>query len=354
MPGQTLTDTPVERFELAPGYTISRLIKGGWHLAGGHGPVDREQAIADMARFVEAGVTTFDCADHYTGVEALIGDFLAAHPSLASQVQVQTKFVPDYDRLQSCDRDYVTGIIDRSLARLRVDCLDLVQFHWWNTAVPGWIETMGLLDDLRRAGKIRHLGLTNFNTDCTRRILAAGIPLAATQVQYSLIDARPEKGLVELCGEHGVSLLCYGSLAGGFFADRWLGQPEPLEPLENRSQTKYKLIIEDFGGWPPFQRMLETMDDIARKHRVSIPQVATRWVLDRPAVGAAIVGATSARHLGDNLKVFGFALDDEDRVLLETVRAERRGPDGDVYDVERDKTGRHGRIMRYNQNDGRV
>src|SRR5690606_30233694 len=80
MPGQTVSDTPVERFELAPGYTISRLIKGGWHLAGGHGRVDRDQAIADMARFVEAGVTTFDCADHYTGVEALIGDFFAAHP----------------------------------------------------------------------------------------------------------------------------------------------------------------------------------------------------------------------------------------------------------------------------------
>ncbi|MFZ9479646.1 MAG: aldo/keto reductase, partial [Steroidobacteraceae bacterium] len=68
---------------LAPGYTISRLIKGGWHLAGGHGSVDRQQALRDMAAFVEAGITTIDCADIYTGVEELIGEFRAQYPALA-------------------------------------------------------------------------------------------------------------------------------------------------------------------------------------------------------------------------------------------------------------------------------
>ena len=66
--------------DLAPGYRISRLIKGGWQLAGGHGPVAHAHALADMAAFVEAGITTFDCADIYTGVESLIGRFRAAHP----------------------------------------------------------------------------------------------------------------------------------------------------------------------------------------------------------------------------------------------------------------------------------
>ncbi|WP_341913324.1 aldo/keto reductase [Ferrovibrio terrae] len=343
----------VERYELAPGYSMSRLLKGGWHLAGGHGDVDRKQAIDDMAAFVEAGITSFDCADHYTGVEELIGDFRAAYPQLGRRIEIHTKFVPDYDRLTSCDRTYVESIIDRSLTRLRTDCLDLVQFHWWNYAVPGYVEAMGVLDDLRRAGKIRLLGLTNFNTATTAEIVAAGVPVAATQVQYSVLDSRPERGLVELCRAHGIGLLCYGALAGGFLSEAWLDKPEPQEPLANRSLTKYKLIIEDFGGWALFQQLLVTLQQIGQRHGTGIGQVATRYVLDRPGVAGAIIGATSTKHLAANLRVDTLRLDTVDRTALDAVLAQRQGPPGDCYDIERDKTGRHGRIMRYNLNDGR-
>ncbi|MGD8491689.1 MAG: aldo/keto reductase, partial [Anaerolineae bacterium] len=85
----------VDRFQLAPGYSISRVIKGGWQLAGGHGTVDRDQALADMRQYVEAGITTFDCADIYTGVEALIGEFLRRYGADLPAVQVHTKYVPD-------------------------------------------------------------------------------------------------------------------------------------------------------------------------------------------------------------------------------------------------------------------
>src|ERR1700676_4120879 len=92
-PGEALAMIP--RCTLSDGYSISRIVKGGWHLAGHHGPVDPAGACKDMASFVEAGITTFDCADIYTGVEALIGDFRRAYPGLARLVQVHTKFVPD-------------------------------------------------------------------------------------------------------------------------------------------------------------------------------------------------------------------------------------------------------------------
>jgi aryl-alcohol dehydrogenase-like predicted oxidoreductase len=344
---------PCDRIELAPGYTVSRLVKGGWHLAGGHGPVDRAQAIQDMAEFVLAGITTFDCADHYTGVEELIGDFRAAHPELGRQVQIHTKCVPDYDRMTSCDATYLQSIIDRSLMRLRTDCLDLVQFHWWNYSVPGYVEAMQALDRLRQAGKIRFLGLNNSNVARTRELLDAGIPLLSTQVQYSCIDTRPEKGLVELCQQRGVHLLCYGSLAGGFMARSWLNQPEPFEPLGNRSLTKYKLIIEDAGGWTWFQNLLALLDDIAREHDVDLPQVATRWVLDQTQAACAIVGATSSRHLQANLRASGLVLTADDHARIRALMDSREPVPGDVYDLERDKTGRHGRIMRYNLNEGR-
>ncbi len=342
--------TEMERVALAPGYTISRLLKGGWHLAGGHGPVDRQAAIRDMAAFVEAGITTFDCADHYSGVEALIGDFRAAHPALARRNQIHTKFVPDYDRLAAVDRAYVESIIDRSRRRLRVERLDLVQFHWWDTSTPGFVEAGLILQDLKRAGKIAHIGTTNFNLARLRELLDAGVEIIANQPQYSPIDLRPESGLIDFTAAGGIQLLCYGTLAGGFFSADWLGRPEPTAPFDNRSLNKYKLIIEDFGGWDLFQELLRAFQRLATKHEVSIPLIALRWVLDRPGVGGAIVGATSARHLAENLRLFNFRLDAEDDAAIRQVIDRRTGPAGDCYDLERDKTGRHGRIMRYNQN----
>jgi aryl-alcohol dehydrogenase-like predicted oxidoreductase len=345
----------VETIALAAGYSASRLIRGGWQLAGGHGDIDREKAIADMAAFVDAGVTTFDCADIYTGVEEMIGAFretLLAHAGVeaAARLKVHTKFVPDWDMLGKLRKADVEAIIDRSLSRLKTDRLDLVQFHWWNYAAPGLEETGLWLKDLQQAGKIRLIGGTNFDSVHAARLIAAGVPLATMQSQYSLLDTRPENGLTALCAHSGMKLLCYGTVAGGFLSARWLGAAEPKEPYVNRSLVKYKLIIDDFGGWALFQELLAVLDRIARKHGVSITAIATRHVLDRPHVAGVIVGARYADQLMDNLSMFRFSLDAEDRAAIDAVLAKRQGPTGDAYTLERDKEGRHGRIMKYNLN----
>jgi aryl-alcohol dehydrogenase-like predicted oxidoreductase len=306
-----------------------------------------------MAAFVDQGVTTFDCADIYTGVEEMIGRFrerlLATQGAEALRAfKVHTKFVPDWDALARIDRPYVRNVIDRSLRRLRLERLDLVQFHWWNYQTPGVVETALLLKELQDEGKIDQIGGTNFDTAHVRALLDAGVPLVSMQVQYSPLDTRPENGLVALCQERGVKLLCYGTVAGGFLSERWLGAPEPPEPFTNRSLTKYKLIIDDFGGWSLFQNLLATLKAIGSKHGVGLTAVATRWVLDRPAVAGAIIGARYAEHLPANLAAFGFALDGEDRAAIDAVLARRTGPEGDTYTVERDREGRHGRIMHYN------
>ena len=195
------------QIELVPGYRISRLIKGGWHLAGGHGPVDRGQAITDMAQFVQAGLTTFDCADIYTGVEELIGDFRQFHPELAARVQVHTKLVPDYDRLASLQSSEVESIVHRSQQRLRQDTLDLVQFHWWDTAIAGYLEVAQTLRHLQAQGHIRHIGLTNFNTAHTRQLVEFVLPVVSSQVQYSVLDRRPEAQLLPYVSQQGIGLM---------------------------------------------------------------------------------------------------------------------------------------------------
>lgn len=341
----------VERFELTPGYTMSRLLKGGWHLAGGHGQVDRAQAIKDMAAFVEAGITSFDCADHYIGVEELIGDFRRDYPSLAPLVQVHTKFVPDLGALASMNREGVVSIIDRSLKRLRVEQLDLVQYFWWDWNVKGGVETALVLKDLQQQGKIARIGVTNFNTTYLAELVDAGVPVVANQIQYSLVDRRPDWKMNAYCQANGIKILTYGHLLGGFFSEDWLGKPEPQGPFENRSWTKYKLIIDEFGDWSLFQELLAALQRVGKRHGVGIGEVAVRWVLDRPNVAGCIIGATSTRHLARNLKIFDFALSREDRAELALVTDNRRGPPGDCYQLENDRTGPHGRIMRYNQNE---
>jgi aryl-alcohol dehydrogenase-like predicted oxidoreductase len=337
----------IERREIAEGYEISRLIKGGWQLAGGHGAVDRAAAIADMGRYVAAGITTFDCADIYTGVEEMIGAFRrAAGAEALAGLRVHTKFVPDLDRLATIDRAYVRRIIDRSLQRLGVDRLDLVQFHWWDYAVPRYVETGLWLAELQREGKIALLGGTNWDTSRTAELLDAGVPLRTMQVQYSVLDARPESAFVPYCAEHGIVLLCYGTVAGGFLSEGWLGAPEPTA-LANRSLVKYKLIIDDIGGWSVFQRILATLATVAMRHGVDIATIATRYVLDRPLVAGAIVGVRTAAHFDAHRRLFDLAMDSEDRAMIEGALAERQRLAGDVYALERDRTGRHGRIMKY-------
>jgi aryl-alcohol dehydrogenase-like predicted oxidoreductase len=344
---------PVERFSLRPGYEISRVIRGGWQLAGGHGSFDRKEAVADLAAFCEAGIFTFDCADIYTGVEELIGEFRTEYAqrhgeAALRRVKVHTKFVPDLETLADLNRGKVRATIGRSLKRLRCERLDLVQFHWWDYDVPGCIEAGLWLEELRAEGKIELLGGTNFDTPHTEALVAAGVPLASMQVQYSLLDARPENGLVAACEKRGMRLLCYGTVAGGFLSDAWLGKPEPKPPFENRSLTKYKLVIDDFGGWELFQTLLRTLRQVADRHDTDIATVASRAMLDRAMVAAVIVGARNRSHLAANVAISNFQLTSADQDEINAVLRKRQGPLGDTFELERDRAGRHGSIMKYN------
>ncbi len=344
----------VPRLELAPGYSISRVIHGGWQLSQGHrtSAADPAAVLEQLARLADAGFTTFDCADIYTGVEELLGRFLAERRAAVGEgtIQVHTKLVPDLAALPTLSQGDVEAIVDRSLRRLGVERLDLVQFHWWDYAVPGYVEAMGWLADLQRAGKIRLLGVTNFDGPRLAEILDAGIDLATHQVQYSLLDRRPRHGMAELCERHGVRLLCYGSLAGGFLTDRYRAAREPRAPLANRSLVKYQLIVDDFGGWPAFQQLHDAVAEVARRHGVSSAAVASRWVLDRPQVGGVIVGLGRDDYLAETLKLCELRLDAGDHQRLDAILARFPGPVGDTYTAERVVGGRHAAVMRTDLN----
>lgn len=348
--------TVIERIELTPGYSISRVLKGGWHLAGGHGVVDTQQAIEDMKAFVEAGITTFDCADIYTGVEELIGRFLKQYQDAfrsgeLAPVQIHTKYVPDFDKLENLRKADTEAIIDRSLQRLGVERLDLVQFHWWDFNTPGYVEAALHLTELQQAGKIRNIGVTNFDGKHLKELVEAGVKIVSNQVQYSVLDRRPEDDLYSIQEQHGISFLNFGSIAGGFLTDRYLATPAPSPPFENRSLTKYRLIIEENGDWAFFQGLLRILRSIADKYEVGIAEVAARWGLQRSLVAGVIIGARNQRHLQKLKQLNSFSLEAEDLNIIGEHIQRSKGPSGPVFGLERDKAGKHGRIMKYNLNE---
>lgn len=342
--------------ELQSGYSISRVIKGGWHLAGGHGAISEEKALDDMYHFVKAGITTFDCADIYTGVETLIGKFRKKYADEFRSgelppIQIHTKYVPDYNALATLTKQETTKIIDRSLNRLGVEQLDLVQFAWWDYQFPKYLETAVHLSDLQKSGKIRFLGVTNFDTQRIQEMIDAGVDIASNQVQYSVLDQRVEQNMTTVTKKNNIPFLCYGSVAGGFLSDRYLNTPDPIPPYENRSLTKYRLIIDEFGGYELFQRVLQTLREIANRYKVDIAEVACKYILQKPMVAGVIVGARNRDHLNSLQKLDGFSLDIDDLNQIETIVALSKGPKGPFYELERDKTGKHGSIMKYNLNE---
>ena len=318
---------------------VPGVIRGCWQLSRDHGPGwSRDLAFAALdAAASRPGPLYLDCADIYTGVEELLGGWMASRGVTAGDVVVHTKFVPDLSALPRIDRGYVRDIVRRSRDRLGVAELDLVQYYWWDRAVPGWVRAAEWLAELREEGVIRHIGATNLDRDALRTLLDEGIPLVTNQVQLSLLDRRPLRGLAEFCVERGIALLCYGTLAGGMLAGS--------AGRESRSLTKYRLIVDEVGGPAVLERARAALADIAVRESAEVADVAAAYALGQPAVAAVIVGL-SRRGLAADPGAVKLGARDIERLeaAVPTTVA------GAVYEAERDRAGPHGRIMRYDLN----
>jgi aryl-alcohol dehydrogenase-like predicted oxidoreductase len=334
--------TSLERFELAPGLPICRILNGMWQVSGAHGRIDREKALGSMAAHADDGFTTWDLADHYGPAEDFVGEFRRRRaterdgPALA-ELQFFTKWVP---RAGPMPASVVEAAMAVSRRRMAMETLDLLQFHWWDYGDRRYLDALSHLADLRDAGAIRHLALTNFDTEHLATILDHGIRVVSNQVQFSLIDRRPELRMAPLCGERGVHLLAYGTVCGGLLSERYLGQPEPRAgALDTASLQKYKRMVDAWGGWALFQELLTTLREVAHRHGVGIAAVAVRWVLDRPTVAGAILGRRLGLtdHRADDARVFTFTLDAGDHARIDAVLAKSRdlltliGDCGDEY-----------------------
>lgn len=328
------------KIQLANGYTFNRVINGCWQLSSEHnlqGTTDINDALYGFHQLVDQGFTTFDCADIYTGVEEIIGRFVnelkqSGHYQ-EEDIQVHTKFVPDKSMLSQINREYVERIVDRSLMRMHRDAIDLIQFHWWDFNVSGMMDTAYELVRLQEKGKIRNIGMCNMDTERLKQMIDAGINVVSNQAQYSLFDRRPEKSILAYSEKHHVNTLAFGTLAGGFLAERYLGQE--FEQAETRSQVKYLQIIEDSLGWDGLQKLLPLLKMIADEHQVSIANVATQYILSQPSVGAVIVGVRNSKHVADNLRILQFELSTTEKAMIKDFIDQYPTPAGECYELER-------------------
>ena len=312
-------------YQMAPDLTICRIVNGMWQVAGGHGYIEHELAIEDMIRYHDASFTSWDLADIYGPAEDFIGEFRRRLLKLKGKEELDkskalTKWVPQPGRIT---RSLVKENIEKSLRRMNVSSLDLLQFHWWDYNNPYYIDALNYLSDLRDEGIIKHIGLTNFDTERIQIMIDSDIQVVSNQVQYSIIDRRPEVKMIPFCLEHNISLLAYGSICGGLLSESYLGRPRQPSTVElnTLSLRKYMKMIEAWGGWNLFQELLSTLERIGQKYNVSIANVATRYILDKSAVAGVIIGVRLgiADHINNNAQVFNFSLDKSDYDDIEEV-----------------------------------
>ena len=322
--------------ELAPGLTISRALTGLWQIADlerDGNKVNPVEAARHMKTYLDAGFTTFDMADHYGSAEEITGVFRQTYGT--DPAQFFTKWVPSPGKITAAQ---VREAVETALTRMKIDQIDLMQFHAWHYAHPSWVDCLFWLQELKNEGLIRHLGLTNFDTAHLQVVVNSGIEVVSNQVCYSLLDQRAAGEMTQLCLTHGVKLLAFGTVAGGFLSEKWLGKAEPiLNESLTWSQMKYKRFIDTAGGWEHFQSLLRTLQPIAQKHGVGIATLASHYLLLQPAVAGVIIGARlgKSEHLDENKALFSIQLDEADRASIQTALSSLQKIPGDCGDEYR-------------------
>ncbi|KAJ5126505.1 hypothetical protein N7448_007284 [Penicillium atrosanguineum] len=306
-----------ETFHLS-GIALPRVFTGLWQLSSpAWGAASRSKMMEHFSRYVKNGFTAFDMADHYGDAEIVFGRYRASS-AFSNQMFTATKYCVFHP--MTVTPEAVRANVSERCQRLRTDKIDLLQFHWQFYDDTQYIDALRYIQEDAR---VKHLGLCNFDTKNMQRVVNSGVKIFTNQVQFSLIDSRPTVKMAKFCEEHEIKLLTYGTLCGGLLAEKWIDQDAPDLYSENitPSQRKYFSMINSWGGWGLFQELLHTLQSIARKHGVTVSNVATRWVLDFPCVGAVIVGARMgvSEQWQNNLASLGWSLDAVDHNLIQDI-----------------------------------
>ena len=318
---------------------IPPVIIGLWQIAD----IERKNAtfnpasvVENMEAYLDADLNFFDMADHYGSAEIIAGLLYKKRKEEGKSLPVlATKWVP---KPGHNSKDIVKDAVTLALNRLQVDQLDLLQFHAWDYSDPSWIETLFYLDELRKEGYIKALGVTNMDTVHLKMAIDSNIPIVSNQISHSLFDQRAVHKMIPYCLENQIRVLCYGTVAGGFFSNKWLGKVEPsIEDLPTWSLMKYKRFQEEVCDWKQFQDLLEQLDVISKKLDLSIAQLASLYINEEFHCNSVIIGARlgELEHITENKQVSNMSLDEESKGAIAALINEFKSVNGDCGDEYR-------------------
>ena len=322
--------------ELSSDLKISRIITGLWQIADMErdGDLDSKIFAKNIIPYVEAGLTTFDMADHYGTSELIIGEYNIISPK--SDLQLFTKWVPNSGKIK---RQSVREAVELALDRIKQTSIDLMQYHAWYYPDPSWLDALFYLTELKEEGLIKHIGVTNFDSAHLRIACASGIPIISNQISHSIIDQRASSQMMtNVCDEYGVKLLAYGVIMGGFLTKKWLNKKEPrAQELQTWSEMKYKRFIDASGGWGAYQNLLKVIHQIAQGYNVSIANICSRYILDNPLVAGIIIGARlgQSNHIEDNLNILKTNISKDEINMIRDAQKELKPISGDCGDEYR-------------------
>ncbi|MDQ2839164.1 MAG: aldo/keto reductase [Actinomycetota bacterium] len=292
---------------------------------------DEQDSHTILDSYLAAGGTFIDTADVYSSgeSEAIIGRWLAAHPTEATQVVIATKGrfpMGDGPNDLGTSRRHLSTALEASLRRLGIDHIDLYQMHAWDAVTPP-DETLRFLDDAVRAGKISYYGFSNYLgwqlTKAVARATALGLtPPVTLQPQYSLLVRDIEHEIVPASLDATVGLLPWSPLAGGWLSGKYLRDQPPTGATRLGEDPKRGMEAwEARNANPRTWTVLDAVTSIAAAHSASASQVALAWVLGRPAVTSVILGARTVKQLRDNLGAADLTLTDAELQQLTDVSA---------------------------------
>jgi aryl-alcohol dehydrogenase-like predicted oxidoreductase len=294
---------------------------GDFFKAWGSSDVAEATRIVDVC--LEAGLNMFDSADIYSGgaAETILGQAIKGR---RDQVIISTKGTfrsgKGINEVGS-SRVHLIAAVEGSLKRLGTDYIDLYQLHGYDAITPQE-ETMGTLDDLVKAGKIRYTGCSNFSGWHLMKSLAVSekyglVRHVANQAYYSLVGRDYEWELMPLGVEQGVSAVVWSPLGWGRLTGK-LRRGAP-KPAQSRLQSQ---MVVDAG--PPVAdeylfKVVDAMDEVAKETGKTVPQIALNWLLQRPTVANIIVGARNEEQLRQNLGAIGWNLSKEQVAKLDAA-----------------------------------
>jgi myo-inositol catabolism protein IolS len=311
------------------GLDVSAIGFGCWEIGGGYGQVETAEFDRAVGRALDLGINCFDTAEGY-GMGASERALGAALGRRRDEAVVVTKFGMNYrdkPNLRDSSRERVLASIDKSLANLGTDRVDVYLVHWPDRLTP-FEETMSALDDVVRAGKVRFVGVSNFKPEEIEACMRVR-RVDVVQYGWNMFDRRMQQEVFPYCREQGIGVMAYGSLAYGLLTGTFTEDMDFGSEDWRARQGKMgsvRLFDSLFGPekFPHNVRAVDELKKIAARYGGSLPQLALRWAISNPVISTALVGCRNVAEVEDNVGAIGPAIAEEDLAEIDAI-FERHG-----------------------------